>query len=126
VFKQVIDNAYKYTKASDVYVANNPNQIKSATDNVGTFDNTNPDIRFQIGYQNSQNNNSRSHMFIENNSKLGSILTKPTQRGDKVDSAIVYEAYRGQAVGTKLYLETVRNLMIEGKILESDNSQTAP
>ena len=28
------------------YVALNPNQIKSATDNVGTFDTNNPDIRF--------------------------------------------------------------------------------
>ena len=29
-----------------IYVAFNPNQIKSATDNVGTFDKGNPDIRF--------------------------------------------------------------------------------
>ena len=31
---------------STVVVAFNPNQIKSATDNAGTFDNSNPDIRY--------------------------------------------------------------------------------
>jgi len=31
------------------FVVYNPNQIKSATENIGTFDNTNPDIRFKIG-----------------------------------------------------------------------------
>ena len=30
-----------------VYVTKNPNQIKSATENIGTFSPTNPDIRFQ-------------------------------------------------------------------------------
>lgn len=32
----------------DVYVVFNPTQIKSATDNVGTFDPNNPDIRFAV------------------------------------------------------------------------------
>lgn len=31
-----------------VYIAFNPEQIKSATDNVGTFDRNNPDIRYSI------------------------------------------------------------------------------
>ena len=34
-------------KGSDSYIAFNPNQIKSATDNVGTFDANNDDIRFR-------------------------------------------------------------------------------
>ncbi|MDO5035841.1 MAG: hypothetical protein Q4D93_02650 [Porphyromonas sp.] len=36
-------------EVSNVYVAFSPNQIKSATDNVGTFDSTNDDIRFRNG-----------------------------------------------------------------------------
>lgn len=32
----------------DVYVVFNPTQIKSATDNIGTFDGTNPDIRYSL------------------------------------------------------------------------------
>ncbi len=32
----------------DVYVVFNPTQIKSATDNIGTFDPDNPDIRFSV------------------------------------------------------------------------------
>lgn len=35
-----------FGRETDAIVAINPNQIKSATDNVGTFDNSNPDIRF--------------------------------------------------------------------------------
>ena len=31
---------------SVIYLLDNPNQIKSATDNIGTFDRNNPDIRF--------------------------------------------------------------------------------
>ena len=33
--------------AANVYVVTNPNQIKSATDNIGTFDSNNPDIRYR-------------------------------------------------------------------------------
>ncbi len=32
----------------DEYIAFHPEQIKSATDNIGTFDSTNPDIRYSI------------------------------------------------------------------------------
>lgn len=32
----------------DVYIAWFPEQVKSATDNIGTFDETNPDIRFRV------------------------------------------------------------------------------
>lgn len=35
-----------WAEYTEEIVAFNPNQIKSATDNVGTFDNSNPDIRF--------------------------------------------------------------------------------
>lgn len=124
--KDSYDDAYRFMEVEAINKSNYQSQEVNATENTGTIDSANSDNGSQIDYQNFQNNNLRSHMFIENNSKLGSIRTKPTQRGEKVDSAIVYEAYRGQGVGTELYLETIRNLMIEGKILESDNSQTAP
>lgn len=40
------DDKFKYRGYGSEYVVFEPNQIKSATDNVGTFDNSNPDIRF--------------------------------------------------------------------------------
>ena len=46
--KYIIGNI-EYKSLEDIFVALNPSQIKSATENVGTFDNTNPDIRFKIG-----------------------------------------------------------------------------
>ena len=46
VFENIVDNADSYEISSNVYIVLNPSQIKSATDNVGTFDGTNDDIRF--------------------------------------------------------------------------------
>lgn len=42
----IIENRDKSADDSIIYLLDNPNQIKSATDNVGTFDKTNPDIRY--------------------------------------------------------------------------------
>jgi hypothetical protein len=49
IVKNVVDaNGYvvDHSKTSDLYVAFEPEQIKSATGNRGTFDPSNPDIRF--------------------------------------------------------------------------------
>lgn len=53
-FERLQELGYDGTKLIDTvdglsarYTTFNPNQIKSATDNVGTFDPSNPDIRFQ-------------------------------------------------------------------------------
>lgn len=43
IFNIAYDEDYKY----DELVVFNPNQIKSATDNIGTFDPNNPDIRYR-------------------------------------------------------------------------------
>ena len=37
-----------YSTSGLQYVVRNPNQIKSATDNIGTFDGNNPDIRYSL------------------------------------------------------------------------------
>ena len=44
IIKNVIDGAYKGIGKSTTYISNN---IKSATDNTGSFDPTDPDIRFR-------------------------------------------------------------------------------
>ena len=52
IFKNVTDNGGNNSnvknKTVNVYVAFNPNQIKSATDNIGTFDSGNNDIRYAL------------------------------------------------------------------------------
>ncbi|MCM1170205.1 MAG: hypothetical protein NC324_09760, partial [Bacteroides sp.] len=49
VIENVVDNGgFTDVDASTVFVAFSPNQIKSATDNVGTFDAGNEDIRFRM------------------------------------------------------------------------------
>lgn len=58
-------------KPSDLYIATNPNQIKSATDNVGTYSTENNDIRFQIVGDNPSENQSS-----QNSNDLTSITPK--------------------------------------------------
>lgn len=42
----IIESRNKSADDSIIYLLDNPNQIKSATDNIGTFDKGNPDIRY--------------------------------------------------------------------------------
>lgn len=42
----IIENSDKSLDDSTIYLVDNPTQIKSATDNIGTFDGSNPDIRY--------------------------------------------------------------------------------
>ena len=42
----IIENRNKSADDSIIYLLDNPSQIKSATDNIGTFDKKNPDIRY--------------------------------------------------------------------------------
>ena len=43
----IIENSDKGIDDSVIYMLDDPSQIKSATDNIGTFDRNNPDIRYQ-------------------------------------------------------------------------------
>ena len=73
IFKNITDNGGNNlnvsNKAVNVYVAFDSNQIKSATDNIGTFDTANDDIRFQasgiISYTEKEKDNwKKSHSII--------------------------------------------------------------
>ncbi len=44
----IIENSDKSVDDSVIYLLDNPTQIKSATDNIGTFDGSNPDIRYSF------------------------------------------------------------------------------
>ena len=50
--KETVDGETDY-----MYIASSPSQIKSATDNIGTFDPNNPDIRYQKGKLEHQSTN---------------------------------------------------------------------
>lgn len=42
------NDAGSWGRSTDAYIALDPEQVKSATDNVGTFDRNNPDIRYSV------------------------------------------------------------------------------
>lgn len=44
----IIENSNKSADDSIIYMVDNPTQIKSATENIGTFDKGNPDIRYEL------------------------------------------------------------------------------
>ena len=53
------------------YIVFNPNQIKSATDNVGTFSNNSNDIRFSISDNGGQNLSEAERQEIKDDFKIG-------------------------------------------------------
>ena len=57
-----------------IYIAFEPGQVKSATDNIGTFDPENPDIRFSIEQYSDAD---WSDMVTYMRSKLGDVLNHP-------------------------------------------------
>ena len=83
----------EYDGVVDEYIAFEPNQIKSATDNVGTFDAGNNDIRFRIADYKAEFNNLQSEYDAL----------------DKND-AVALNAWRDKKVGVvRGYLESVAN-----------------
>lgn len=44
----IVENSDKASDDSAIYMVDNPNQIKSATDNIGTFDRGEEDIRYSV------------------------------------------------------------------------------
>jgi hypothetical protein len=83
VFKNVYDGGY-----TTDYVTLSPNQIKSATDNVGTFDANNNDIRFQfVGEKGAANADHAEEVTTfdtykgeEAKQKLNTILSRSVKR----------------------------------------------
>ena len=100
---------------SDTWIVGNPAQIKSATDNVGTFDGTNPDIRYSA--ENAQQGEARGlQEAAQAQDQLAPPLSAPsinalvrewekTMGGIKIreaaDGSLVIETKSGQTVEVK-------------------------
>lgn len=115
----VLSNDLK--QKGDVYFVHDSNQIKSATDNIGTFDNTNPNILFQARQNERQqavdniqkwadvakgkNPNIKKSEFIEilkNNSTTKKIFDYFTEKE-------VGDIFANTEVDTSLFDEVVNN-----------------
>lgn len=77
-----------------------------------------------VSYSTIPNGRGISHTFNLGGENIASIRTLPIENGEIIEGAIVKEDYQGQGIGTELYLETIRNLMIDKKVLRSDKAQT--
>lgn len=79
----VIDEGYEY-------IAFYPEQVKSAADNIGTFDPENPDIRFSIEQYSDAD---WSDMVTYMKAKVGDLLTKPDGEYKKILEDAGMECY---------------------------------
>ena len=59
-----------FGRTTETFIVFEPTQIKSATDNVGTFDPANPDIRFSIGEEGAENANGRAVRYLQDGNKI--------------------------------------------------------
>lgn len=104
----ILDTIDKFGYETQYYVKN-PNQIKSATDNVGTFDSNNPDIR----YRETIDANWDYNNFMPN--KTG-VKTLSEIRDEKKDSVkdLVNRAkiiWGHPAIGKTTYLENNQDIL---------------
>lgn len=101
------------------YVTFASNQIKSATDNVGTFDQNNPDIRYQfVGEKGADNYDVET---IDANSKSDTLYRIVDDKStiERLDAEPKIKAYRAmQVIDGRLYSPMAAK--IDGK-LSSDN-----
>ena len=99
-----------FGRTTDAYIALHPEQVKSATDNIGTFDKNNPDIRY------SNRNRDQQAVLEKQNEKL------------KADVANLRELLRlqGKTTGGKLFkpesIKTAANFILRetGRSLDAD------
>ena len=63
IFKNISDNTYHTNVTADVFALQNPSQIKSATENIGTYSANTNDIRYSL--ENIENINVVENDYIE-------------------------------------------------------------
>ena len=99
---------------SDEIVVFEPTQIKSATDNIGTFDGSNSDIRYSF----SKEETDMLLKAMEN----GGMIEKAVETEVKAGEAVKVEEAKSQtAVKKKSKAKTKKQLQAENKALKKDN-----
>ena len=87
----IIENSDKSADTSVIYLVDNPTQIKSATDNIGTFDRNNPDIR----YSKKGGNERYTYDALVNKPDMPVTKLNDTAPGNRAD--VLYIAKRNAA-----------------------------
>ena len=100
-----------------MFIASNPTQIKSATDNVGTFDVTNPDIRYREGSDISNIESANDNPY-EDGTLLRPVTDEETL--DRLNNEETIKVYRAmQVIDGKLY--PPMSAKVGGKLREPIN-----
>ena len=121
IIKNVIDYGTKVDnpKANDVYIAYFPNQVKSATDNIGTFSTENDDIQMAVKFYGKENP-------YHNKQKANK------EQRDEIINQILHKEYNASGtdilkVGNQLFLidhtsidDLNKNFVKDGKISDGE------
>ena len=86
-----------------IYVAFEPTQIKSATDNIGTFDTNNPDIRYAASDGKGQTANAAARDIIKTYNATGRVYVKDIQNSIKDLATKVQDVFYGEGDVEKAY-----------------------
>lgn len=111
-------------KGTREYIVFNPNQIKSATDNVGSFDPNNPDIRFRDGENYDDKFKGSLYKFQESYQdsmlglkKLQESIEKDTGKIEDFENAYIHEnqlssknAYEAEIYHTNFFTPIVKEM----------------
>ena len=91
IFKGIEDIGvnYKNVAPADTLVVFDPSQIKSATDNIGTFDRNNPDIRYELRDK-RDTEYAKLAKDPEKNEKRLSQLVEQAAKAEGYDSPLLY------------------------------------
>ena len=91
-----------FGRTTDAYIALHPEQVKSATDNIGTFDGQNPDIRYSDRDQNVQDANRILQKQNDELKDLVSELREIVRLQGRTTNGTVYTRGSIEASGRKL------------------------
>ena len=86
-------------RSTDAYIALHPEQVKSATDNIGTFDKTNPDIRFsqRVREGDQVERLAKQNEVLEKEVEYLKELVKIQKRGNRNNILVsIYAPARGE------------------------------
>ena len=101
-----------FGRGTDAYIALNPEQVKSATDNVGTFDRNNPDIRYSASEEQTEGQETASTEAQEKKGyTLDTIPKKAQTYLRKAQSNLLYQLERSMRMPLGRNARSVRGLL---------------
>lgn len=103
------NDAGSFGRSTDAYIALHPEQIKSATDNIGTFDESNPDIRY------SREPESITELRRQNETMLAQATNEDAANDNERGLIKDYQKQYGKVEGIREKLSAAQQTLTEAE-----------